>query len=367
MIRRLPALFAVAALAAPPTDVRAATPTGRDRSVFVGAVAGAFQLARPDATARLRDTGRVGLYLSVLGLDHAMHAATPGLYDGSLATARAIVASFAGTGAGIIEGDLDAYNTPSVPAQDFNSKGADDWRVWAAQVGWAPSIFMLNQNARGSGSTTQLTKADVQDVVTATSDIRRLTPSIRRVLTYISPNTGIYPPWATGRYWSTARTLALRQGGFGIDVPVGYFLLSPVAYRQVVEEQIIWARQHHLLVAVLLSPFSTDAADCRRYPISRGICQFSPDPHMMRSAQQVVRQLHAGGADPTIWIVDNYSEQAVSPFPGTDDTKAATYHPNTILAVATWIAGHAPTSPFPADAVGLQSPTTGPLKRDRRR
>ena len=135
----------------------------------------------------------------------------------------------------------------------------------------------------------------------------------------------------------------MEQGGFVIDVPVGYYLNNPPAYKKVVQDQIRWAVRHQLVVGVLLSPCSTNPRD---WTVVHS-CSFSADPHFMSSAKEIVSRLERANAAPTMWLIDNYSEQSVSPYPGTDDNNSPSYNPNTILAVGLWIAEHARTSPYP--------------------
>lgn len=280
--------------------------------------------------------------MTSLGLDHALHL-TKEDWHGSKANAQAIIDVFRDTGCGMIEGNLDSYATPSVQRSHWNYTRDDDWPRWISELRWSPSIFLMNMNAKGSASTTQYTVDDISDVIIGTKDIKAKAGSINYVLPYLSPNSGIYRLWASDAYWSTARSLALTQGGLAIDIPVGYYLRRPSAYKQVVKDEIAWANRNHLIAVVLLSPCSTDSSD---WTIIHS-CSFSADPHFMTSAQEVVRQLHLANADPTIWAVGNYSEQSVSPYPGTDDANAPNYNPNTILAVAQWIAENAHTSAYP--------------------
>jgi len=237
-------------------------------------------------------------------------------------------------------------NGAAVPAgaeKVWNYDRPDTWQSWIRTVGWHPTVFLMNVSGHGKKTVQDYSDLDVADQVAATHDIKRADPEIRYVLPYLSPNGGRYDGWASSSYWANSRKLALQQKGFAIDVPVGYFLNNSDAYRKVVLDEIRWAQQNRLIVYVLLSPYSTNSADCT----VAGTCQFSPDPHFMASAQEVVRRIHAGGSDPTGWIVDNYSEQSVSPQIGTDDTRSAKYDQNTIAAVANWIARHASTSPYP--------------------
>ena len=217
------------------------TASGADRNIFVGAIRGESQIGITSNSTLLRATGRVGLFMTTLGLLHAIvpDPSDQEDWDGTVANGQAIVSAFAGTGPGIIEGSLDAQTPPNVPAQYYNYIRNDAWLTWLPEIKWSPSIFLLNMNARGTATTQQYTNADVQDVITGTSDIKSEDPAIKYVLPYISPNSGVYGSWVNDAYWSNARSLAIAQGGFAIDVPVGYYLNNPVAYKQVVKDQII--------------------------------------------------------------------------------------------------------------------------------
>ena len=325
-----------------------------DRNLFVGAIRGESQLGIASNSTLLRASGHVGLFLTTLTL---LHAIVPDPSDqedwgGSVANGQAIVSAFAGNGPGIIEGNLDAQTTPHVPSADYNYGRNDAWLTWLPEIKWSPSIFLMNMNAKGSPTTTQYTSTDVQDVLTGTSDIKSEDPAIKYVLPYLSPNAGVYGSWANDAYWSTARNLALTQKGFAIDVPVGYYLNNPSAYKQVVKDEITWGVQNNLIVIVLLSPYDTqNPPNCN---ISRSFCA---DPNFMSSSQSVVTDLTNSGAHPTAYIVSNYSEQPASPQPGTDDASSSSYNPNSIFAVAyAGIQAGIPTSPYPTFATGIESP-----------
>ena len=331
--------------------------TSGNKTVFVGAIRGVYQLAAPANSMKLRATGQVGLFLTAPGLSHVLFTKAED-WNGSDATAQGIVNTFSRTDPSILEGYLDYNTTPSVPAQHWNYTRPDGWHEWAARLGWKPSIFLLNMNAHGTAATSMYTAADVQDVLSGSQDIKKSTPYVKFVFPYLSPNAGIYGSWEKDVYWSTARQLAIAQGGFVIDVPVGYYLRNSRAYQKVVTDQIIWAVRHRLIVGVLLSPCSTNPQDW----IIVHSCSFSPDPYFMDSTKRIVTNLEATQATPTMWLVDNYSEQAVSPYPGTDNRNSTSYNPNTILAVGLWIAENAKTSPYPPAAITApgQSPNPAP-------
>ena len=325
-----------------------------DRNLFVGAIRGETQLGVASSSSLLLASGHVGLFLNTLSL---LHAIVPDPSDqedwgGSVANGQAIVSAFAGNGPGIIEGYLDAQTTPHVPSADYNYSRNDAWLTWLPEIKWSPSIFLMNMNATGSPTTTQYTSTNVQDVLTGTSDIKSEDPAIKYVLPYLSPNGGVYGSWVNDAYWSTARNLALAQKGFAIDVPVGYYLDNPAAYKQVVKDEITWGIKNNLIVIVLLSPYDTqNPSNCN---IPRSFCA---DPNFMSSSQSVVTDLINSGADPTIYIVSNYSEQSASPQPGTDDASSSSYNPNSIFAVAyAGIQDGVPTSPYPTSAAGIESP-----------
>ena len=199
------------------------------KKVFVGAIRGAYQLAAPANSAKLRATGQVGLFLTTLGLSHALFTKVED-WNGSDATAQGIVNAFSHTGPGILEGNLDQSTTPSVPPQHWNYTRPDDWQQWIAKLDWRPSIFLLNINAHGTVATKLYTAADVHDVFLGSKDIKKSVPYVKFVLPYLSPNSGVYGSWSRDAYWSTARQLAITQGGFVIDVPVGYYLGNTRSY-----------------------------------------------------------------------------------------------------------------------------------------
>ena len=299
--------------------------------VYAGAIIGADQLADPQATATLRAGHDTSFYLTSYALTQV-----PGL------DLRAVQTAWAGHAPGIIEVGVDPHNMPDV-ARSFSSlinprngwtwgstKGTG-WPELLARTGWQPQIATLNVFVMG-------TTGDLNDPYyrmnrAAVADVRARAGSIRYVLPYLTANGSVIVPgsgaarWA-GTYWAESRALAEMAGGLGLDTPANYFLhVREQAYRDLVVQQIRWANANGLMSEVLLSPYDME-----------GVPGVAPQVQFDATFAEAVRgeslYLHRHGADPTFFVVTNYSEAATN-----EPSRGASGE--TIDAIASWLVRNA--------------------------
>lgn len=306
--------------------------------VYAGAIIGADQLADATATAALRADAETSFYLTSYALTQV-----PGL---SLPAIRAV---WAGHPPGIVEVGVDPRNMPDI-ARSFSSlitprngwtwgptKGAG-WPEILARAGWQPRIALLNVFVMGT--TGDLADPHYLMNRAAIADVKARARSIRYVLPYLSANSAAITresgasTWA-GAYWATSRALAKLGGGLGLDTPANYFLhVREQAYRDLVVQQIRWANANGLISEVLLSPY-----DMKALPGTAPQVQF--DATFAEAARGESLYLHQHGADPTFYVVTNYSEAPTNE-PGRGGGG------ETIDAVAAWLVRHASVTRWPS-------------------
>jgi len=236
-----------------------------------------------------------------------------------------------------LPGGFGSITVPSTWWQVWDQSGSNDTSpAQLKQLGYAPTLGLLNMNG-ASSTTSAYSSMAASDMAVSTANISAAIPSIKRVIPFISPNGTTFGTFATDSYWASARAAALQQGGFAIDMPVGFFLWNSDTYRAFVVQMIKWAHQNGLMVVSELSPGNPVTGQENDY---------------LTEAQQVVSFLMDNHAIPNVWYVDQY---VFNVYPGTDDTNSASYSTNSTLAVARWITDNVPTEPYPAGLKGTQS------------
>ena len=306
--------------------------------VYVGAIIGATDLASAENVPNLQASHDTSFYLTSYALTQVL-----GL---SVAT---IQRNWSSQGTGIIEVGTDPVVMPDIATNyGFYVTASQHWTwggvkgsTWPSLIaagGWAPKIAMLNEFLLGT--TNSLSDPYYLMDLAAIADVKAAAPSIQYVLPYLTANAAPViaanndTDW-TSPYWGESRAIALAGGGLGIDTPANYFnVIREPGFRTLTVQEIKWATSNGLLSVVLLSPYNLGAA-------AGTIPQFQYDPTFMRAVRQEVSFLHSQRADPTFYVVANYSEGAGTNVPGSDTD------PNgeTVNAVALWVARNAPTSP----------------------
>lgn len=329
----------------------------RDKDIFLGGNNSVSQLVDGRRYANTVRTGRVSLYLSAFAVNNLIAYGDALGGPISFAGARKIMANFAPYAPGISEEWYDKYGTPSLPANAHNDGGVGDrvnGPVWYAQIGFRPTIMMMNINMHGSAAN------NLSQFQTATADIQKGYPSVRYVWPYINDYAGQHSDWIHDTYWTSARQIIQYAGGVGIDVPVGIGYQDPHWMPSVINE-IKWANAHGLRSIVLLTPFNTNSAT------SQAGGQFSFDADFKAHTQWFVAKLRAANALPSAWVVSNYSNWGknsdgslrTSNMVGTDTDTVG----QSVAAVARWVAEHAPTSPYVALPAGSEGGKAIPCAR----
>ncbi len=310
---------------------------------YAGAIIGSTDLASAANVPNLQAGHNTSFYLTSYALTQV-----------SGLSVAAVQATWTSQAAGIIEVGTDPAVMPDIAA-NYGSyvTGSHNWTwggvkgaTWPSLIaagGWAPRIAMLNEFLLGT--TNSLSDPYYLMDLAAIADVKKAAPSIQYVLPYLTANAAPVTAanndtdW-TDTYWGESRAIAMAGGGLGVDTPANYFnVIREPGFRTLTAQEIRWATSNGLLSVVLLSPYDLAAAPGTTP-------QFQYDPTFMQAVQQEVSFLHSQGADPTFYVVANYSEGAGTNPPGSDTDPSG----ETVDAVALWVARNAPTSPMPATA-----------------
>ncbi|MGI4829118.1 MAG: hypothetical protein ACRYFU_13130 [Janthinobacterium lividum] len=133
----------------------------------------------------------------------------------------------------------------------------------------------------------------------------------------MSPNSGQFASYPfDSSHWDYLRLAALIGGGLTTDSPSRFFLEQKPEYRQFVEQELIWAKQHHLHASFIVSP-GTSGTNFRA------------------QTDEVVSELQKAGAIPDEFIVENYEPD---PKPGYVNIVGGEDQNSTVASVALSIA-----------------------------
>jgi hypothetical protein len=162
---------------------------------------------------------------------------------------------------------------------------------------------------------------------------------VRTVSVIFSPNN-----WGTGGCnvhgsfsdpaWNAIKRVARYGGGLVLDTPPYYFFKQPDAYRAFSLEEIAWARANGVRVSVIVSPPPDDTVAESAYA---------------RQTRELVEKIQDASKGDTSYLPDEWVAEDYNPFqdpadptvPGSEDS------PDTVTAVALWLARHAPTAETP--------------------
>ena len=259
--------------------------------VYIGGVQGFDVLATASASALLRATDRVGLYMHANGITNAYA-------DNTLGN---IVQAFSNTGPGFAElPDLDD------PANWFSTF----YNKVFTQSGLAPSVASVDVPSY----TIDATAWSAYVAAANAAGISRIAP-------IFSPNDANDPlgNFATIPDYASLRAAALSGGGITLDTPPGYALQRGSAYLQTIETEIQWARANGLTATVILSPTPGDY-----------------DSSFLQDTARFIGTLAAANALPDAWVVETYSTDGTTVVGSETD-------PQSIAGVALWLAQNADT------------------------
>ena len=256
----------VAALAAGPAMAAACDDPGK--RVYVGGVAGFDSLGDPAASAQLRATGRVGLYMH-------FNALVPALAAGRLAS---IYGAFQPAGNGVAELGYSFLTNPQFINEQFPAFFTGLGQApWAAVVD-APDNFV-------TASTQTVAEWEGMAATARKLGIKLFVP-----ITAPNDNVGVNEDPAIHPSFALMRGVALAMGGIAIDAPPVFFLHSnPLAipYRTWMVRWVRWAAGMGLHVFWIVSP---DASGVE----------------FLSDTQAMIAYLASHGALPHTWIVENY-------------------------------------------------------------
>ncbi len=262
----LAAALAAGASAAGPAMAASCDDPGK--RVYVGGVAGFDSLGDPSASARLRATGRVGLYMH-------FNALVPALAAGRLAP---VYDAFRPAGNGVAEFGYSFLTNPQFVNEQF--------RAFFTGLGQAPWAALLNAPDNFVTASTQTVAQWEGMAATA----HRL--GIRMIVPITAPNdnVGVNEDPAVHPSFGLMRGVALAMGGVAIDAPPGFFLHSnplAVPYRAWMVRWVRWAAGKGLHVFWIVSP---DASGTE----------------FLSDTQAMIAFLASNDALPHTWIVENY-------------------------------------------------------------
>ena len=156
-------------------------------------------------------------------------------------------------------------------------------------------------------------------------------------------------PWSDP-WWENYRIAMLYGGGVALDTPPFEFFsafptkVQQAAYQKFIVDILMWAGEHNLWSAVLLSPDGDNTK-------------------FLTSARRMVSVLDAAGALPNHWVSENY-EECGTPYAQQCAPSAQTYGgsigtettPNSGAAIALWLAQHAPVRSYKGIFRGVTAP-----------
>jgi hypothetical protein len=284
---------ALAVILACPAISDAATPAKRQgvQTVCVGGFVG-FQDLTPANTRLLRETGRGCLYLHGSAVGPATAAAD-----------RAVLSSLRSM-TGIFEAGQNDFFLPGNAYDNY-----------LAASGWVPQHILLNTPAVDEFLASP-GHADLIAYKAWVDQVRTRFPGITvgPVLTPGGDEKHFNEPFATSDYWKDARLAAIYGGSLAIDIPSRNFFLVP-HWAKFEESQIRWANSAGVRSDLILSPGGSRS--------------------FMADTQAVLARLVADDAVPISITIENYE-------PGSASTIGEETAPETLNAVALWVARHAP-------------------------
>jgi hypothetical protein len=134
--------------------------------------------------------------------------------------------------------------------------------------------------------------------------------------------------------WNAVKRVARYGGGLALDTPPYYFFKQPEAYREFSLQEIAWARANGVTVSVIVSPPPDDTVAQSLY--ARQTRDF---------VGRIVEESKGNNTYiPDAWVAEDYNpfqDPADPTVPGSEDS------PDTVTAVALWLARHAPTTRTP--------------------
>ena len=238
------------------------------KPVYVGGTAGFDSLGDPAASAQLRATGRVGLYMH-------FNALPPALFAGRLAS---IYDTFRPAGNGIAEFGYSFLTNPQFVNEQFISFFTGLGQTpWAAMVN-APDNFVTapaQTLAQWEGMAATAHKLGIRMIVPVTAP---------------NDNVGVADDPAVHSNFGLMRAVAQAMGGVAIDAPPAYFLhnsLLAVPYRTWMVRWVRWAASNGLQVFWIVSPDTSGT-------------------EFLSDTQTMVAYLASHDALPHTWIVENY-------------------------------------------------------------
>lgn len=260
------------------------------RPITVGGVTSFDTLADPAASARLRASGMVGLYMHATAVQAAHD-------DGQLV---GILSTFRNTGPLTLE--MGLQTTPR--------------QVQSLLLHWIPAmtggVAANEMNVNGLDAIVdakQLAQWKYYVKVARSAGFKTISP-------VFSPNGGNETLHFADPVYDRMREAARYGGGLTTDAPPGYFLGRGAAYQQFTADEIVWANTHGLRSTAILSPWGN---------------AFRQDAAAMLSILRRQRAL------PCNYVVENYNIKMSASSPVAIGYETGR---DTVTGVALWLTTH---------------------------
>ncbi|MBE7212257.1 MAG: hypothetical protein INR65_14640 [Gluconacetobacter diazotrophicus] len=269
-------------------------------AVSVGGTAGIQALANPANTARLRATGRVGLYLHEKGTE-------------ILASDRlgaAVAKAFAGSGPNMAELGISATR------QDAINFFTGPYQVLYRDPGFRPVTANVN-GLDPTGKTGSLAQWQDFAAVAAQNGIVRVVP-------FVNNNNPAWPNDFDDRFWDYTRTVARAMGGCALDTPPGFAFESGRTYLRNLVQVVQWCRANHLLTSIVISPHGDQS-------------------RFLSMTRRFYRYVKEHDALPNGWVVENFDDAGKPLNPR--NVIAGETAPDSTTGVALWMAENAGVAP----------------------
>jgi hypothetical protein len=260
------------------------------RTVAIGGVDGFGSLGDPSATAALRKSGCVRLYVHDFIWEKLDEP-----------TRSRIARTFRGCPPPWIEVGVSSH-AEQYWANLYNTYDSAGLKPVAAHAN-----LVSGKNA--------LTEAQWRNLV----DVGR-SHGLEVIAPIWTPNSGQWKTSTTADpKWDEMKRMASYGGGVTIDAPAWFFLSAPDGYKVFVEDEVRWARKAHIKSTWIFSPPRTDKGN------------------FLADVTKTLNILKKQRALPDDYVVENYMAKPPAGFPfivGDERT------PETVCFVAKWIEQH---------------------------
>ncbi len=299
-------------------------------------------LANPDNTGKLLATCRARLYLHWVGWIVLSYQERQALAEAASlgfggVTLESNFYSSVVTGKTVLPLAIAPIDTPADIINGISNPN-HDYTFFSFLAPWriGPDEVLLN-GFQDSCLTPAQSAQQVAEWLAMIDQYRAA--GVRNVAVIFSPNN-----WGSGGCnvqgkfsdpaWDAVKQVARYGGGIALDTPPYFFFNQPEAYRAFSLQEIAWARATGVRVSVIVSPPPDDTVAQSLYA---------------RQTRDFVQRIKAESNGQTTYFPDAWVAEDYNPFqdPADPTVPASEDSPDSITAVALWLARHAPTVASP--------------------